>query len=422
MRSPAAHDQIERPNTVGIYCVRVDHAELRPWENLSGDFCLEGRRTNDKRFMQMALQAAEAGRGQTSPNPLVGAVIVRDGEVVGVGAHLKAGTPHAEVHALRMAGDRAEGATVYVTLEPCSHHGRTPPCCDALIAAKVQRVVVALTDPNPVVSGEGIRRLREAGILVEVGVCANEAARQNEAYLTWRRKARPFVLWKCAATLDGYIAAPNGHSTYVTGEVARQEVQMLRRSLSAIAVGVGTVLADDPRLTVREQGHPNEVSAFQPVRVVFDSQLRTPPTAALLDQPGRTIIYCTGEAIERRTDRAQALSRSNVDVVPVVEGPDGRVSLRAALKDLGQRGYISVLVEGGCQLSSALLEERLVDKVVYYVAPKLLGRGIPALNGPVPDSMAEAIDLCDVTWTQVGSDIRVEGYPVYKQDPSTKEG
>ncbi len=410
-----------RPSTVRKHCVRVDHVEPRPWENLSGAFSLEGRRTNDQRFMQMALQTAEAGRGQTSPNPLVGAVIVRDGEVVGVGAHLKAGTPHAEVHALRMAGDRAEGATVYVTLEPCSHHGRTPPCCDALIAAKVQRVVVALADPNPVVSGEGIRRLREAGIAVDVGLCANEAARQNEAYLTWRRKERPFVIWKCAATLDGYIAAPSGHSTYVTGEVARQEVQVLRRSISAIAVGVGTVLADNPRLTVRDKDDRAEAYALQPVRVVFDSQLRTPPTAALLDQPGRTIIYCTEAARERSADEIQALSRSNVDVVPVVAGPDGRVSLFAALKDLGQRGYISVLVEGGSQLSSALLQEHLVDKVVYYVAPKLLGRGIPALTGPVPASMAEAIDLCDVTWTSVGSDIRVEGYPVYKEARPAEE-
>ncbi|GMA51543.1 riboflavin biosynthesis protein RibD [Alicyclobacillus contaminans] len=362
---------------------------------------------NDEQWMRMALRLAEAGQGQTAPNPVVGAVVVQQGEVVGFGAHLKAGTPHAEVHALRMAGHRAAHATVYVTLEPCSHHGRTPPCCDALIEAGVSRVVVALTDPNPAVSGAGIQRLREAGITVDVGVLAAEAARQNAAYLTWRRWSRPLVIWKCAATLDGRIAAPTGHSQYVTGPAARAEVQSLRRQVAAIAVGIGTVLADNPRLTVRSD---SEVPAHQPCRVVFDSTLRMPADAVLLRQPGEVLVYCTAAARDTYPQRAAALEAAGAELVPVAADEAGRVRVEDALADLGRRGLTSLLVEGGQALVSSLLAQGMVDKVVYYVAPKLLGQGISALSGPVPASMGEAMQLKDVEWGVVGEDLRVTGW------------
>jgi diaminohydroxyphosphoribosylaminopyrimidine deaminase/5-amino-6-(5-phosphoribosylamino)uracil reductase len=404
--------------------VGADRRNLCLWRQLApalqGLFWLVEQVQNDEYWMKAAIRIAELGRGQTSPNPLVGALVVRDCEIVGQGVHLRAGTPHAEVHALRMAGEQAKGATVYVTLEPCSHFGRTPPCCDALIAAGVKRVVAAMADPNPAVSGQGFAKLRAAGIEVTVGVCADEAARQNEEYLHWRRTGRPFVIWKVAATLDGYIATRTGHSQYVTGEAARAEVHELRRQVSAIGVGVGTVLLDNPRLTVRTAPDGDVRDIRQPLRVIFDSHLRTPARARLLGEPGATVIYCTESEYEQCTEERTALEQlPNVHVVPVAAAADGRVSLRAALEDLARRGFTSLLVEGGSGIATALLSDRLVDKVVYYLSPKLLGNGLPALSGPTPDTMDDGIALRDVSWTPVGTDLRVEGYPVY---PDEKRG
>jgi diaminohydroxyphosphoribosylaminopyrimidine deaminase / 5-amino-6-(5-phosphoribosylamino)uracil reductase len=246
----------------------------------------------DEHYMRVELQLAELGRYQTMPNPMVGAVIVHQNEIVGQGAHLKAGEPHAEVHALRMAGEKARGATLYVTLEPCSHHGRTPPCADAVISAGITRVVIATEDQNPIVQGNGIRRLRDAGLEVVTGVFAEEAYRLNEMFFTSVLHGRPFVVWKCASTLDGYIATHGGDSKYVTSALSRQSVQQLRRELPSIAVGIGTVLADNPRLTVRDE------VAMQPLRVVFDSRLRFPTTAKMLEEPGNTLIYTLCSATE----------------------------------------------------------------------------------------------------------------------------
>ncbi len=376
----------------------------------------------DERYMATALSLAELGRGQTSPNPLVGAVIVRNGEIVGQGAHLKAGGPHAEVHALRMAGSLAEGATAYVTLEPCSHFGRTPPCADALVAAKVSRVVVAALDPNPAVQGEGVRRLRAAGLEVVTGVLEQEAQVQNEAYLTWRALNRPFVVWKCAATLDGYIATANGDSRYVTSPEARESVHALRRQHPAIAVGVGTVLADNPQLTVRLRGRA--LDAAQPLRVVFDSQLRTPPVAALFEQPGQVRLYAsagTGLDASEFAARKARLEEQGASIRLVEAGDDGRVSLAAALRDLAQDGFTSVLVESGPRVAGTLLGADLVDKVVYYIAPKLLGSGRSAVEGRAVDRMAEALQLKRMTVSQVGPDLRVEGY-IAQADASVERG
>lgn len=367
--------------------------------------------TEAERYMSMALKLAEMGRGQTSPNPLVGAVIVGRGEVVGQGAHLKAGTAHAEVHALAMAGDQAVDATVYVTLEPCSHYGRTPPCVDALIKAKVGRVVIALVDPNPEVRGEGVRRLREAGIEVTTGVLEQQALLQNEAYFTWRAQGRPFVVWKCAATLDGYVATHSGDSRFVTSPEARQSVHELRRRHPAIAVGVGTVLADDPQLTVRLPGRL-ETDA-QPLRVVFDSTLRTPLSAAVLGRPGQSRLYAAMPTVAVASTvaaRAQQLRSQGADVRLVSADAAGQVSLAAALADLGSDGVTSVLVEAGPHVAGSLLRDQLVDKVVYYIAPKLLGGGMSAVQGRDLERMADALQLTRVAVTQIGSDLCVEGY------------
>ncbi|GGJ07767.1 riboflavin biosynthesis protein RibD [Alicyclobacillus cellulosilyticus] len=407
--------------------------------------------SEDERYMALALELAEMGRGQTSPNPVVGALVVNAGRIVGQGAHLYAGGPHAEVYALQMAGEAAKGATVYVTLEPCSHFGRTPPCAEALIAAGVRRVVVGCVDPNPEVAGRGIARLRAAGIDVVVGVLEARARRQNEAFFTWVTKRRPWVIWKCAATLDGRIATAAGDSFYVTGPKARAQVQALRRQVAAVAVGIETALADDPRLTVRPaamgadageaergSGHAGEdavrtapaASVRQPVRVVFDSSLRLPPSARMLQEPGRTVVICRamseaaaedGGATEAaggaggnpQASRAAALARAGAEVIPVPAGPDGHVDLHAALRALADIGIDSVLVEGGGRLAGALLRAQLIDQVVYYVAPKLLGGGRPALAGEEPARMADAVALCDVSVEVVGQDVRITGYPVY---------
>ncbi|WP_067932240.1 bifunctional diaminohydroxyphosphoribosylaminopyrimidine deaminase/5-amino-6-(5-phosphoribosylamino)uracil reductase RibD [Alicyclobacillus kakegawensis] len=373
----------------------------------------------DAYFMRQAISLGELGLAQASPNPSVGAIIVRDGEVVGQGAHLKAGGPHAEVHALRMAGEAARGATAYVTLEPCSHVGRTPPCADALIAAGVRRVVVACTDPNPQVAGRGLARLREAGIEVVVGVEEEAAKRLHEAFFHVMATGRPLVVWKAAATLDGYIATASGHSRYVTSAAARQEVQWLRWRIPAIAVGVQTILADDPQLTVRFRSRSG---VRQPLRVVLDSTLRTPQCARLLREPGRTLIYTTEAAPDERERRLTEAGEGRIDIVRLPPGADGRVPLADALADLARRGCNSVLVEGGRTLVSGLLRERLIDRVVYYLAPKLLGGGIPALDGLATVRMEEAVTLADVRTEVVDGDIRVDGRLVYPAQEEGKHG
>ncbi len=341
--------------------------------------------------------------GQTSPNPAVGAVIVKDGFVVGVGAHLRAGTPHAEIHALRAAGEQANGATAYVTLEPCSHFGRTPPCADALIQAGIRRVVIAVLDPNPLVAGQGVERLRAAGIEVTVGVGKADAQRLNAPFFHWIQTGRPYVVWKTAATADGFTACSNGQSQFVTSAEAREAVQSLRLSLPAIAVGIGTVLADDPALTARPGGE--EVPAErQPLRVVFDTQLRMPVTARLLHLPGRTRIY-VGNHVSREQQTAflQAVQSDAVEVVPVTTQADGHLALAAALGHLGESGIHSVLVEGGATLVGALLRDRLVNRLVQFTAPKLLGGGLPTAAGRGAVTMREAIELRDVSWSMAGA-------------------
>ncbi len=369
----------------------------------------------DEHFMEMALDLARMALGQTSPNPVVGAVLVKDGAVVGVGAHLAAGEPHAEVHALRMAGDRARGATLYVTLEPCSHHGRTPPCADAVVAAGVSRVVVAVEDPSPWVAGSGLARLRGAGIDVAVGCLGPRARRDNAAYLHYAHSGLPYVTLKLAATLDGFIAASNGESRHITGVEARNAVHELRRRVDAVFVGVGTVLQDDPALTARPAGLPERGrTAFrQPLRVVADSRLRTPADAQIVrDKTAETLLACSDEA---PADREQELAARGAQIVRCPDGRGG-VDLEALLRVLAARGCRHVLVEGGGILAAALLDRRLVSEVWFFHAPRLLGNGVPALAGKATTSPGQGVRLCVSSTARVGDDYLTVGTPDYGED------
>lgn len=350
----------------------------------------------DSQWMARALQLAAQGLSTTSPNPRVGCVLVKGDEVVGEGWHVRAGEPHAEVHALRAAGDRTRGATAYVTLEPCSHHGRTPPCADALIAAGVARVVCAMQDPNPQVAGQGIARLRAAGIAVESGLMEAAARELNVGFVSRMTRGTPWVRSKIAASLDGRTALANGVSQWITGAAARQDVQQLRARSCAVLTGIGTVLADDPQLNVRI------ATERQPLRVVLDSTLRMPPAARML-QSGKVLV-CTAS---RDADKRAALERQGVEVL-LLANASGRVDLQAVLRELARRGINEVLVEAGRKLNGALLQAGLVDELVLYLAPQLLGdaaRGMADLGELLRLEQRVALAWSDVR--RVGEDLRI---------------
>jgi diaminohydroxyphosphoribosylaminopyrimidine deaminase/5-amino-6-(5-phosphoribosylamino)uracil reductase len=354
------------------------------------------------KYMARALELARRGDYTTHPNPRVGCVLVRDGEVVGEGWHVRAGGPHAEVNALRMAGERARGATAYVTLEPCCHHGRTPPCTDALIDAGVRRVVAAMPDPNPQVGGAGIRALQAAGIEVDTGVLAVEAQRINPGFVMRMRHGRPWVRCKLAMSLDGRTAMASGESRWITGEAARRDVHRWRARSSAILTGVGTVLADDPSLTVRLEGD-EFADLRQPLRVILDSRLRTPPEARLLDLPGETLIL-TGVADQRR-EAALAARGASIVTLPLREG---RLDLAAVLTYLGRMEINEVHLESGATLAGALLAGGWVDELLVYLAPHLMGdaaRGLFRLPGL--ERMEQRIGLSIRDIRAVGRDWRI---------------
>lgn len=347
----------------------------------------------DSQWMAHALRLAERGLCTTSPNPRVGCVLVKDGKLVGAGWHERAGQPHAEVHALRAAGSAARGATAYVTLEPCSHHGRTPPCADALIAAGVARVVAAMQDPNPLVSGQGLRKLAAAGIAVECGLMESAASALNIGFVARMTRGTPWLRSKIAASLDGRTALNNGVSKWITGEAARADVQHWRARSCAVLTGIGTVLADDPQLNVRIE------SGRQPLRVVLDSGLRMPPDARIL--PGALIYTASADAA-----KAAALQARGAEVVVLAAA--GQVDLPAMLRDLARRGINEVLVEAGRTLNGALLQAGLVDELVLYLAPQLLGdaaRGMAELG-----ELTQLQQRVDLQWQdvrQVGGDLRI---------------
>ncbi len=357
---------------------------------------------DDALWMRRALRLAARGRGHVSPNPLVGAVVVKRGRVVGEGYHQQVGGPHAEVHALRDAGGKARGATVYVTLEPCCHHGRTPPCTEALIAAGVARVVAAVGDPDPRVNGRGVKALRKAGIEVEVGVLEREARRLNEAYFKRVTTGLPFVSLKAAMSLDGKIATATGESKWITGEKARAFGHRLRAEHDAVLTGIETVLADDPELTVRLARGRN------PLRVVADSRARTPATARIIHADDRpAIIAVTDRAPASRT-RALAAAGAEVWTLPAHEG---RVDLEALLRRLAEHGVQSVLLEAGGTLAAAALAANLVDRLYLFVASCLVGgaHARTPVEGPGAPRLDECWRVQNLRTRRVGEDVLIMG-------------
>jgi diaminohydroxyphosphoribosylaminopyrimidine deaminase / 5-amino-6-(5-phosphoribosylamino)uracil reductase len=382
----------------------------------------------DRIYMEQALRLAALGRGRTHPNPMVGCIIVQDGRVIGTGYHRKAGEPHAETFALQEAGEAARGATAYVTLEPCAHHGRTPPCADALVAAGLGRVVAAMADPDPRVAGKGLERLRGAGIQTESGLLEDEARRLNRAYLKLKATSRPLVILKWAMTLDGHIACVTGDSRWVTGDAARAHLHQVRDQVDAILVGETTARRDDPELTARPEGpgplpgwagglDPGPDPAWapkDPLRIVLDSLAKTELTARLFSPellerplPNKTLIAATKWASAPKMKRIRELGAETLEL-PEREQV---VDVAALLDELGRRGIASLLVEGGARVHWSFLSQGLADYVMVYAAPKLIGgeKAPGPVGGPGLRQMAEAWQAHISKMTIIGEDLLVEG-------------
>jgi diaminohydroxyphosphoribosylaminopyrimidine deaminase/5-amino-6-(5-phosphoribosylamino)uracil reductase len=360
----------------------------------------------DKQFMRLALRLAARGVGYTSPNPLVGAVVVRDGELVGKGYHQKAGAPHAEVNALQDAGSNASGATLYVTLEPCNHQGRTPPCTEAIMQSGVARVVVGCRDPNPRVSGGGIDFLQSQGVRLEVGVLEEKCLRLNEPFIKHATTGLPLVTAKAAASLDGKIASHTGDSRWISNERSRRFVHRLRHAVDAIVVGVGTVIADNPRLTTRLPGKKGK----NPLRIILDTHLRTPLDSLVVSQTDEaSTLIATGPAPYDK--RKGSLEERGVEILPLPLA-HGRVSLPALVDHLGSRDITSLLVEGGAEVHGGFFYENLVDKVYLFFAPKIIGgnSGVPMVGGIGTANVAEASALKHLRVRRFDDDIMIEGY------------
>ncbi|MCY8223611.1 bifunctional diaminohydroxyphosphoribosylaminopyrimidine deaminase/5-amino-6-(5-phosphoribosylamino)uracil reductase RibD [Bacillus haynesii] len=358
----------------------------------------------DAHYMNLALELAKQGEGQTGANPLVGAVVVKDGEVVGMGAHLKYGEAHAEVHAIQMAGRHAEGADIYVTLEPCSHYGKTPPCAELIIRSGLKRVVVAAEDPNPLVSGRGIGMLRSAGIEVETGVLKEQAEELNEKFMHYMRTGLPYVTLKAAASLDGKTATATGDSKWITSEEARMDAHQYRKNHQSILVGSGTIKADDPSLTCRLPGAVN-----QPVRVVLDTTLSIPLQSKVIqDKEAPTWIYTTSKA---DPEKVRNLEKEGVQVT-VLDADE--LPVRGVLLHLAERGIASVFVEGGATVHASFVKEGLYQQMIFYLAPKLIGglQSPSILSGEGFQSMKDVPLLQFTTITKIGQDIKLAAKPI----------
>ena len=358
----------------------------------------------DEQYMRRALELALEAEGNTSPNPMVGCVIVdEDGNIVGEGYHHKAGEPHAEVNALAEAKNLAQGATAYVTLEPCAHYGRTGPCCVALARAGIKKVVAACMDPNPQVAGQGLEYLRLQGIEVVTGVCEKEALRLNERFFTWISKGRPFITLKYAMTLDGKIAARTGDSKWITGEEARTYAHRLRKQHDAVLVGIGTVLADDPELTTRM------VQGKNPIRIVLDSKLRISLMATILNPAADTIIFTGLDADKVKAEALNALP--NVEGVRLPLDENGRLPIDLVVTVMAQKGITSVLVEGGSAVHGAFRDAGLADRVCAFIAPKIVGgsQGFTPMGGVGSDLIADGWQLDEVEYKLLGQDLLVTG-------------
>jgi diaminohydroxyphosphoribosylaminopyrimidine deaminase/5-amino-6-(5-phosphoribosylamino)uracil reductase len=354
--------------------------------------------------MKMALELARRGIGFTAPNPLVGAIIVKDGKVIGQGYHQEYGQSHAEVNAIASASECVSDATLYVTLEPCSHVGKTPPCSDLVIDKKIKRVVIGMVDPNPLVAGKGIERLRNKGILVVTGVLEEEIRQLNEAFIKYIVTKEPFVVMKSAMSLDGKTATATGESQWISGEAARKRVHELRHELSGIMVGVDTIIKDDPQLTARIPNSKN------PIRIVVDSQLRIPLTSIVLSQQDKaeTIIATTEKG---SSEKIATLIKMGIDVI-VTSQQDNRVDLRELMAKLGAKGIDSILLEGGATLNFSALKEGIVDKVHVYLSPKIIGGkdAKTVVEGEGISSLKNAFQLKRLNPVMVGEDLLIEGY------------
>lgn len=361
----------------------------------------------DITYMKRALALARKGIGKTSPNPAVGCVIVNQGKIVGEGWHKRAGGHHAEVHALQMAGDSARGADVYVTLEPCSHTGKTPPCCDALIRAGVMRVIAGMSDPNPAVNGNGLKALELAGIQTECGVLEDECRKINRPFIKHISTGLPYVTFKCAMTLDGNIASATGESRWISGEQSRRHVHKMRSANDAIMVGVDTIIADNPQLNVRH------VIGKDPLRIIVDSRLRTPETVTVLNQGaanGTLIATC-----EKNPEMHLRYTNQGAKII-LCDEHDGRVFMPGLLKKLGKMGIQSVLLEGGSRLAGDMVRQSLIDEFAIFIAPKILGS-----DGFAPfallgiTSMENALKLSFGKINHIGQDILIQAYPERNQ-------
>ena len=364
----------------------------------NGDFL-----SYDEKYMRLAMQLAGNAIGRTSPNPLVGAVIVKDNRVVGCGWHRKAGTPHAEVHALNQAGELAQGADVYVTLEPCAHYGKTPPCAKALVEAKVKNVYGGLLDVNPKVAGKGFKILEDAGIHVEYGFLQDELRKQNEVFFKWIEHKKPFVVLKAAMTLDGKIATATGQSKWITNETSRAYGYKLRDIYDGIMVGINTVIEDNPMLTARVDGGKN------PIRIVVDSSLKIDINANVVqDKSAKTIIATTDKA---EKDKIVKLQAQDVDVIVVDKDKNDKVDIEKLLDILGQQNICSILVEGGATLSGSFVAKKLVDKVDFFIAPKIVGgkEAKTPVAGTGILNLQEALALKDIQIEKLEEDILIIG-------------
>ncbi len=361
----------------------------------------------DTVYMQRALELSKKGIGYTNPNPLVGAVIVKEGRIIGEGYHKYLGGPHAEIDAFQNAIEDVSGSTMYVTLEPCSHYGRTPPCAETIVKNKISKVVVATTDPNPLVAGRGIQVLREHGIEVITDILKDEAMKINEIFIKYISTKKPFCIMKTAMTLDGKIATASGQSKWITGEASRTVVHQLRHRVSGIMVGIGTILKDDPSLTTRLDA----IEGMDPIRVIVDSKARIPLNVKVLNlkSNAKTIIVTTELADSKKL---KALKEKNAKII-ITPLKNDRVDLPYLMKQLGEMGMDSILLEGGSELNFSAVESSIVDKVIAFVAPKIVGGKLSKtpVGGLGIEHLSEAYVLDDLKVSIVSEDIMIEGYP-----------
>lgn len=356
----------------------------------------------DKEYMSMAIELALRAQGRTNPNPLVGAIVVKDSRIVGKGYHKKCGTPHAEIHALRAAGQKAKGATLYVTLEPCNHFGRTPPCTDAIIASGIKKVVMAMPDPNPITNGRGIRKLNKNGMKTIVGILKEEAAAINKPFIKFVTKKMPYVRLKVAESIDGKIATRSGDSRWITADDSRRYVHELRGKVDAVMVGVGTLLKDDPLLLSKVPG------STQPIRIVVDSTLKTPTNARIfLKKDKYSVVIATTK--EASFKKAELFAKNGISIL-FCKTKNGMVDLRDLLKKLSMLNIVDLMVEGGGELAASLIEEKLVDKFSFFIAPKIIGgrQARTPVEGSGIDKMKDAVLLKNVSVRRFTRDILIE--------------